>query len=86
MVFSASAVNSLKGPHQDSLYFLRRQLIWSVLGIVAMIVMMNFDYRKLRSLIWIILPLSLLLLVLVLFIGDNINGSTRWIGFCFLNI
>ncbi|MGI5853804.1 MAG: putative lipid II flippase FtsW [Bacillota bacterium] len=86
MVFSASAVNSLKGPHQDPLYFLRRQLIWSVLGIGAMTVMMHFDYRKLRSLVWIVFPTAILLLVLVLFVGENINGSRRWIDLGFLTI
>lgn len=79
MVFSASAVNALKGGHHDPYYFLRYQMIWSVLAIIAMVVMMNFDYRRLKKLVWIIFFTSIGLLVLVLLIGDRIKGSVRWI-------
>lgn len=78
MVFSASAVGAFhKG--QDPYAVLRRQLIWAGLGILAMIAMMNFNYRRLRRLTWVLFPISVGLLILVLFVARDIKGSLRWI-------
>ena len=43
MVYSASAVNALHD-FGDAYYYLKRQLIFAVLGIVSMFVVMNMDY------------------------------------------
>lgn len=78
MVFSSSAVGAWQRG-QDPYAVLRRQLIWAGLGIVAMVVMMNFDYRRLKRLSWILFPVSLGLLIVVLFVARDIKGSMRWI-------
>ncbi|MBR5236072.1 MAG: putative lipid II flippase FtsW [Clostridia bacterium] len=64
----------------DGLYFIKKQLIWAVLGIGAMIFTANFDYRKLKKLAFPILAVSFLLLALVLLVGTNVNGAKRWLG------
>lgn len=80
MVFSSSAAfaYNLKG---DVYWFLRKQLIVVPLGLVAMLVMMNYDYRKLGKLTPFMLILSIVLLILVLIpgIGAVRNGARRWI-------
>lgn len=82
MVFSSSAVSAHVN-FQDSYYFLKRQLLWAVLGLVAMIVLMNMDYRVWRKLSVPLLIISLILLVLVLIpgLGKVVNGARRWLGF-----
>ncbi|MGE5559516.1 MAG: stage V sporulation protein E [Chloroflexota bacterium] len=81
MVYSASAVKSY-ATYGDSQYFLKRQLLWALLGMFAMIVTMNIDYWHLRKLsrIGLVGSLALLALVLVPGIGREVNGATRWIA------
>ncbi len=83
MVFSSGAPHAYNYMHGDTYYFLKKQLIYAPLGIFAMFVMMNIDYRKLRKVSPIIVLVSIILLILVLIpgIGLKLNGARRWIGF-----
>jgi len=82
MVYSSSAV-SAQVNYSDSFYFLKRQLVWALLGILAMLFTMNIDYHVWRKLAKPILYTTLLLLVLVLIpgLGKVVNGARRWLGF-----
>lgn len=82
MVYSSSAVSAYVNYH-DSYYFLKRQLIWVVLGIAALLVTMNIDYHAWRKLSKPILVLTIILLILVLVpgFGKVVNGARRWLGF-----
>ena len=57
----------------SSWLFFKRQLLWSVLGLVAMIAASRFDYRRLRRHVGLLLVVSagLLLLVLVPGVGHR---------------
>ena len=78
MLFSASAPNAYYFKNGDSYYFIRSQLIWAVLGVVAMIAISYFDYHHLHKLAVPILIVSFLLLILVLLMPIK-NGVHRWI-------
>jgi cell division protein FtsW len=80
MVYSASAVKAYSA-YGDGQHYLKRQLLWAVAGLVAMIVAMNFDYWILRkfSKIGIIASMLLLVAVLIPGIGREVNGAVRWI-------
>lgn len=80
MVFSASSV-SARTVFGDTYYFLKRQLAWAGLGILAMIITMQIDYSSWKPLAWPALIISLLLLIAVLVpgLGVAIRGSRRWI-------
>ncbi len=78
MLFSASYPNAYYYKHGDSYYFIRSQLIWAAIGIVAMISISYFDYHHLHKFAIPILVVSFILLVLVLFM-PTINGVRRWI-------
>ncbi len=72
----------------DSYFFVKRQLLSFLLGLGALFLMMNIDYRNLRKYSVFILFASLLLLVLVLIpgVGTTYLGGSRWIvisGFVF---
>ena len=79
MVFSASAViakDRLGSPYS----FLLRQLMWALAGLGAMVLMMNFDYRRLKSssVVFTALGLTTLLLLAVFFLDRHAN-THRWI-------
>lgn len=81
MVFSASAVMA-KERYGSPYSFLVRQLMWAVAGLVMMSVMMNLDYRKLKSTTAVssALGFTALLLVAVFFLDRHAN-THRWIRF-----
>ncbi len=80
MVFSSSYYAALtKVQINDMYYFFKRQLLWSVIGFAAMIFMANFDYKLLRRFAFPMYIISCVMLVLVLFIGTETNGSKRWL-------
>ena len=68
----------------DEWYFVKKQAIGFVLGLVAMLFCARFDYRKLKGkqIRWfaLILPIVLLALVFVPGVGKTNYGATRWIG------
>lgn len=79
MIFSSSYHYALEN-FNDMYYFLKRQVIWSLLGFATMIFAMNFDYRRLKVWAPLLYLTSQVLLVLVLFIGKEVNNSKRWFG------
>lgn len=82
MVFSSSAVSAHVN-FQDSYYFLKRQILWASLGLIAMLCMMNLDYHfwKRLSKPFFLFTLVLLVLVLIPGLGKVVNGARRWLGF-----
>ncbi|QDR80384.1 stage V sporulation protein E [Sporomusa termitida] len=82
MVYSSSAVSAYVN-YNDSYYFLKRQMIWATLGLLAMLFTMNVDYHAWRTLAKPAMLVTLVLLVLVLIpgLGKVVNGARRWLGF-----
>lgn len=58
-------------------YFVNRQLIWAVLGLVAMAVLSRFPYRYFKYLTVPIMAGTIILLVLVALLRDTTLGSNR---------
>lgn len=80
MVFSASFYYALNNPAiQDGYYYFKRQLLWAIIGLGAMIFMANFSYWKLERYAKLILLISIALLAAVLVVGSEINGAKRWL-------
>lgn len=79
-IFSSSAVYALK-KHGDSAFFLKRQLMWLGIGLVAMWVGATISYRWFEKHTYSLLVGSLILLAGVLVIGKEINSARRWYMF-----
>lgn len=81
MVYSSSAILAF---HEmgDYAYYVKRQLIFAVLGIVAMFAAMNVDYWILRQWSKVILLACFFLLVIVLIPGVGLarGGARSWLG------
>ena len=66
MVFSSSAAYTVRD-HNDSYYFLKRQVLWCVLGTGLLLITKNLDYHKLHQYTYPIMILTFLLLIIVTF-------------------
>ncbi len=82
MVYSASSALALKKFGTDY-YFLKKQSVFALLGIVALVVFKHFPYWYFRSLAYPLLILSLVLLALTQIpgFGYAAGGATRWLRF-----
>lgn len=63
----------------DSYYYSKRQLLYMVIGIIAMLVVSKINYRLLKRYVYPLLGVTLALLVLVLFYHTNFQDFKRWI-------
>jgi cell division protein FtsW len=78
MVYSASSARGLIAS-DDPAYYLKRQALYALVGLVALVLLSRTDFRKLRHAGGPILALALFLLVAVLIVGTSVNGAKRWI-------
>ena len=78
MVYSASSARALLGS-DDPAYYLKRQALFAVLGLVALVLLARTDYRRLRHLAGPLVLASFALLLAVLVVGTAVNGARRWI-------
>jgi len=81
MVFSSSseAARNNASLGNDPYYFIKRQGLWAIISLGVFFFLANFNYKKLQK--WAVpgLIISLILLIAVLVIGTNVNGSKRWL-------
>jgi cell division protein FtsW len=79
MVYSASAVMA-RAENNNQYYYVIKQGIWTAVGFAAMLLMMQFDYQRLRDkrIVYGLLGLTAFLLLAV-FAFPRINGAHRWI-------
>ncbi len=82
MNYSASAVYAYR-TFGDSFFFLKRQILWFVIGLGMLMIVQGIDYRAYAKYTKVMLLLSLALLVAVLIpgLGHSAKGASRWIGF-----
>ena len=78
MILSASSPSALSESGNSYAYF-SKQLIFAVLGIIAMSIISKIDYRFYQKFYKHSWWLSIILLGAVLVIGDTRNGAKRWI-------
>jgi cell division protein FtsW len=79
MVYSATSATAQLGGG-DSTTSLKRQGIYALLGIVALVVMTRTDYRLLRPLAPTLLAVAGLLCAFVAVAAPSVNGARRWLA------
>jgi cell division protein FtsW len=81
MIFSASAVTA-ENQYGHGYFFLVRQIVWLILGLVGMFALMRMDYRKLREPAVVYTAVCVVLLLLVgAFFLDKAHATHRWIRY-----
>jgi cell division protein FtsW len=80
MVLSASSVHSLQA-YGSSWFFFKRQVLWIVVGALAMFLASRVDYRRWSraGLPMVVVTAALLVAVLIPGLGASVNGSSRWV-------
>ena len=88
MVFSASSTTRIlsNGGLSDSAFYLKRTLLFGAVGLGIMHLTARHGLETVRRLTPAILGISLFLLLAVLFGGNSVNGSSRWIGPSFIQL
>jgi len=78
MIYSASAMTALQ-KYGDSFYFLKRQAVWIIISVTAMLLVSKIDLDILKRLHLPLIVLSGILLILVLIPGV---GVSHYLPFC----
>jgi len=86
MIYSSSSIYAWER-YKDGFFFLKRHLIFLLIGAFLTFFFMSIDYRKLKGFARPLLIISLILLVLVLIpgLGREVSGARRWFRFKFLS-
>ena len=87
MVYSSSSIVSLER-FGDEYFFLKKQILFVIIGIITMIVMTKIPYLLWRKTAYVGMLISIVLLSLLLIpgFGVKVGGATRWLrvgGFSF---
>lgn len=80
LLYSASSYSATSS-HDDSLFFIKRQMFATAMGIVGFVVVLKIGYKffeKYANLIYYI-SLGSIVLVRVPFLGVELNGARRWV-------
>ena len=82
MIFSSSYYYTMTSAkyEYDMFHFLKKQSLWAVFGIIAMLAAMNVPYNFYKRFAWGCYWLSNGFLVALRFIGIEVNGQKRWLG------
>lgn len=77
MMFSASYAYAYYYEN-NSFHFITRQLVFAVLGLIAMAILSTWDYHIWHRFAWLSMAASIVLLLLV-FTQPEVNNARRWI-------
>lgn len=86
MIYSASAIRAQEH-FGDPSFFLKRQVVWAIVGLAILIWVLGQDYRHLERWAPALYLASVLLLIVVLIphVGTKVNGARRWLRFASLS-
>lgn len=79
ILYSTSAYNGEVKFH-DEFYYLKKQVFATSLGIAAMFFVAEMDYHIWKSVAYLGYLAAVLLALAVMFVGEEYNGSKRWLS------
>jgi cell division protein FtsW len=82
MVYSASSAESLLSGSGDPSFYLKRYVMFGVIGLVVMHAASRHGLKAIRALTPVLLMASFALTIAVMLpgLGVTVNGATRWLG------
>ena len=78
MIYSVSSYEAY-AKYNDAAYFLKKQLLSGILGLIAMIVVANIPYHFWARFSELGYVVSAILVIMVPFFGVEANGAKRWL-------
>lgn len=84
MIFEASSITAFQD-FGDKYYYIRQQIVWIVLGFIALLTFSRIDYHAFKKVSPILLLATFVFLILVLIPGFGVKllGARRWINLGF---
>ena len=79
LLYSTSAYNG-QNKFQDAYYYVKKQGSATVLGVIGMLIVAKIDYHKWIPFANLGYLVSIILSVLVMLVGEEYNGSKRWLS------
>lgn len=79
MMFSASYAYAYYKDGQDAFFYIKKQALFAVVGVIGMLVMSRIDYHWLHKIAYPVLGITYMLLVIVLILPGNDKDIHRWI-------
>ena len=79
LLYSTSAYNG-QNKFQDAYYYVKKQGAATVLGVIGMLIVAKIDYHKWIPFANLGYLVSIILSVLVMLVGEEYNGSKRWLS------
>lgn len=86
MLYSTSSYDASLNYDGDSAYFLKRQMLSTILGMIAMIVVANIPYHFWERFAAISYIVSIVLILLIIPFGIEANGAKRWLRIAGMSI
>ncbi|WP_353892396.1 putative lipid II flippase FtsW [Proteinivorax hydrogeniformans] len=85
MVYSSTAVSAIN-TFGSSFYYLKRQVLFAMVGLIGMYICMRLNYWKWKKLIKLLFLINFLFLLVILIpgVGHTVGGATRWINLGFM--
>lgn len=79
LMMTSASVDIASSQYADPFFFLKRQLVFSVVGVFVLAITLHIPVATWRAQSWYLLMVSFALLVLVLVpgVGESVKGSTR---------
>jgi cell division protein FtsW len=86
MIYSSSSIMAVDR-FKDGLHFLKKQMLFVLIGLGTMILMTKISYEELRKFAYPGVLISLLMLALVLIpkVGIRVGGASRWLNVGFFS-
>ena len=81
MIYSSSSILALE-KFKDGQYFIKKQLVFVVLGLISMVILTKIDYTTWKRAAYpgLILSLIMLMLLFIPDVGLKRGGATRWLN------
>ena len=88
VMMTSASIEIASSENGDAFYYLKKQLVFMVMGFVAAIVIyiLPLKFYQEWDIFLLFAAVSLLALVLVPGIGREVNGSTRWLNLGFMTL
>ena len=79
VILCSASATSIGAAQGDPYYYVKKQLIWVVVGIAIMVGMCSFDYNILGRYHKVVYWGTIFSLAAVLLVGRNVAGGQRWV-------
>ncbi|GLI17322.1 rod shape-determining protein RodA [Moorella thermoacetica] len=79
VVLNSASANVMPDPY----YFVKKQLIWILFGLVGLVAVLSIDYEQLKHYHLPLYVLNIIMLAAVALVGHEAKGAQRWINLGF---